>query len=85
MRTLFTKIMLWFVATIAITFIGLAVIPAIGINDPARRPPMARAFSFTFIRRTRFTRSRASALAAFGRHEREACRRCLSPTEGAIC
>jgi hypothetical protein len=45
-RTLFTKILLWFIATVAITFIGLAVIPAISINDPGRRPAFASAFTF---------------------------------------
>lgn len=66
MRTLFAKIMLWFVATIAITFIGLAVIPAIGINDPGRRPPMARAFSFHVYQAGRaYETGGPSALAAF--------------------
>ena len=46
MRTLFAKILLWFVATVAITFIGLAVITAVSINDPGRRPPFASAFTF---------------------------------------
>jgi signal transduction histidine kinase len=46
MRTLFGKILLWFVATTAVTFIGLVVIPAISLTDPARRPPFSNLFSF---------------------------------------
>jgi two-component system sensor histidine kinase CpxA len=46
MRSLFAKILLWFLATILVAFAGFSVIAAIHYNDPMRQRPMARAFQF---------------------------------------
>jgi hypothetical protein len=46
MRSLFAKILLWFLATIMVAFIGFSVIAMVNYNDPMRMPPMARAFVF---------------------------------------
>lgn len=45
MRSLFAKILLWFLATILVAFLGLAITAALSDN-PMRHPPMARAFHF---------------------------------------
>jgi two-component system sensor histidine kinase CpxA len=46
MRSLFAKILLWFLATITITFIGLVAITAMSINDPGRQLPMRRLVAY---------------------------------------
>jgi two-component system sensor histidine kinase CpxA len=46
MRSLFAKILLWFLATMMVAFIGFSIIAVVNYNDPMRMPPMARAFRF---------------------------------------
>jgi two-component system, OmpR family, sensor kinase len=46
MRSLFAKILLWFLATIVLAFVGFTVIATMTFNDPMRQPPIRRAFSF---------------------------------------
>ena len=46
MRSLFAKILLWFLATVMVAFIGFSIIAVVSYNDPMRMPPMARAFQF---------------------------------------
>lgn len=46
MRSLFAKILLWFLATILVAFAGFTVIDLVSHSDPMRLPPMARAFRF---------------------------------------
>jgi len=45
-RSLFAKILLWFLATILVAFAGFTVIDLVSHSDPMRLPPMARAFRF---------------------------------------
>ena len=46
MRSLFAKILLWFLATVMVAFVGFSIIAVVSYNDPMRMPPMARAFQF---------------------------------------
>ncbi|MBZ5592970.1 MAG: HAMP domain-containing protein [Acidobacteriia bacterium] len=46
MRSLFAKILLWFLATVMVAFMGFSVIAVRHYNDPMRQPPMARAIRF---------------------------------------
>lgn len=46
MRSLFAKILLWFLATILVAFTGFTAIDLVSHSDPMRQPPMARAFHF---------------------------------------
>ena len=46
MRSLFAKILLWFLATIVVAFTGFVLISALSYHDPMRHPPLARAFAF---------------------------------------
>ncbi|HET9321513.1 MAG TPA: ATP-binding protein [Bryobacteraceae bacterium] len=46
MRSLFAKILLWFLATILVAFAGFTAIDLVSHSDPMRLPPMARAFRF---------------------------------------
>ena len=46
MRSLFAKILLWFLATILVAFAGFTAIDLVSHSDPMRQPPMARAFRF---------------------------------------
>ena len=46
MRSLFAKILLWFLATVLFAFVGFSVIAVRHYNDPMRQPPMARAIRF---------------------------------------
>ena len=46
MRSLFAKILLWFLATMLFAFMGFSVIAVRHYNDPMRQPPMARAIRF---------------------------------------
>jgi signal transduction histidine kinase len=46
MRSLFSKILLWFVATVAITSVGFVVITASTINATDRRPLIARVVAY---------------------------------------
>lgn len=46
MRSLFAKILLWFLATVMVAFMGFSFIAERHYNDPMRQPPMARAFRF---------------------------------------
>ncbi len=46
MRSLFAKILLWFLATIAMAFVGLNVLVVMHFNDPARQTPLSRALSY---------------------------------------
>ena len=46
MRSLFAKILLWFLATVMVAFVGFSIIAVVSNNDPMRMPPMARAFVF---------------------------------------
>jgi signal transduction histidine kinase len=45
-RSLFAKILLWFLATILVAFAGFTAIDLVSHSDPMRLPPMARAFRF---------------------------------------
>src|SRR5712692_1279840 len=45
MRSLFAKILLWFLATIIVAFVGFTAIAMMNFNDPLRGPPMLRALS----------------------------------------
>jgi len=45
-RSLFAKILLWFLATVIAAFVGFSVIAIRHYNDPMRPAPMARAFRF---------------------------------------
>jgi signal transduction histidine kinase len=44
-RSLFAKILLWFLATVVVAFLGLEITEAMS-DSPMRHPPMARAFRF---------------------------------------
>jgi signal transduction histidine kinase len=46
MRSLFAKILLWFLATVMVAFAGFSVIAIMHYNDPMRMAPLARAFAF---------------------------------------
>jgi signal transduction histidine kinase len=46
MRSLFAKILLWFLATVLVAFVGFSAIAVMSYNDPMRMPPMARAMLF---------------------------------------
>lgn len=46
MRSLFAKILLWFLATIVVAFVGFTAIAQMRFNDPMRQPPLARALTF---------------------------------------
>ena len=46
MRSLFAKILLWFLATVIVAFAGFSFIAMRHYNDPMRQAPMARAFRF---------------------------------------
>lgn len=46
MRSLFAKILLWFLATVLFAFAGFSFIAVRHYNDPMRQPPMARAVRF---------------------------------------
>ena len=46
MRSLFAKILLWFLATIVVAFVGFTAISQMRFNDPMRQPPLARALTF---------------------------------------
>ena len=46
MRSLFAKILLWFLATNAMAFVGLNVLVVMHFNDPARQTPLSRALSY---------------------------------------
>lgn len=46
MRSLFGKILLWFLATVLVAFVGFTAIDLVSHSDPMRQPPMARAFRF---------------------------------------
>ena len=46
MRSLFAKILLWFLATILVAFAGFTVIDLVSHSDPMRLPLMVRAFRF---------------------------------------
>lgn len=46
MRSLFAKILLWFLATVVVAFVGFTVISVISYDDPMRRPLLLRAVSF---------------------------------------
>jgi signal transduction histidine kinase len=45
-RSLFAKILLWFLATVLFAFMGFSLIAVRHYNDPMRQPPMARAVRF---------------------------------------
>lgn len=45
MRSLFAKILLWFLATMVIAFVGFTII-SMSYDDPMGRPPLLRALSF---------------------------------------
>jgi signal transduction histidine kinase len=45
-RSLFAKILLWFLATVLFAFAGFSFIAVRHYNDPMRQPPMARAVRF---------------------------------------
>jgi len=45
-RSLFAKILLWFLATVLFAFVGFSVIAARHYNDPMRQAPMSRAIRF---------------------------------------
>ena len=45
MRSLFAKILLWFLATMVVAFVGFTVI-SMSYDDPMGRPPLLRALSF---------------------------------------
>ena len=46
MRSLFAKILLWFLATFILAFVGFSLIAIRHYNDPMRPAPMSRAFRF---------------------------------------
>ena len=46
MRSLFAKILLWFLATVVVAFVGFTVISIISYDDPITQPPLLRALSF---------------------------------------
>jgi len=46
MRSLFAKILLWFLATIVVAFAGFTAIGVMSYNDPMRQTPLARAIAF---------------------------------------
>jgi hypothetical protein len=45
-RSLFAKILLWFLATVLFAFVGFSVTAARHYNDPMRQAPMSRAIRF---------------------------------------
>jgi len=45
-RSLFAKILLWFLATFILAFVGFSLIAIRHYNDPMRPAPMSRAFRF---------------------------------------
>jgi signal transduction histidine kinase len=45
-RSLFAKILLWFLATVVVAFLGFTVISIISYDDPMVQPPLSRALSF---------------------------------------
>lgn len=46
MRSLFAKILLWFLATVLVAFAGFSIIAVVHYSDPMHMRPLARAFVF---------------------------------------
>ena len=46
MRSLFAKILLWFLATIVLAFVGLNVVVVMHLSDPAKQAPLSRALAY---------------------------------------
>ncbi len=46
MRSLFAKILLWFLATVMAAFMGFSIIAVVHYNDPMHMRPLARAFVY---------------------------------------